>query len=159
MRYRDGQATVNLLLNRASPWIDVDSYLPYEGRVQLKNKTANSVAVRIPGWAKIEAVTCTVGVGQARPRRTGRYLTFESLRQGDEIELKFGMPDGQAEYLINYQPYKVSFRGSTVVDVGPRKESDLFYPLYRRAHMTKGPAPMMKRQRFVSNMTEFSEAD
>ena len=36
---------MNLLLNRASPWIDVDSYLPYEGRVQLKNKTAYAYLV------------------------------------------------------------------------------------------------------------------
>ena len=27
-----GTATVNLLLNRAAPWLDVDSWLPYEGR-------------------------------------------------------------------------------------------------------------------------------
>ena len=27
----------NLLLNRASPWMDIDSYIPYEGKVVLKN--------------------------------------------------------------------------------------------------------------------------
>ena len=36
----DGHAQVNLLLNRASPWLDVDSYLPYEGKVVIHNKTA-----------------------------------------------------------------------------------------------------------------------
>ena len=30
--------SVNLLLNRASPWVDVDSHIPYEGRVDLKVK-------------------------------------------------------------------------------------------------------------------------
>src|SRR5207249_3763965 len=54
VRYRDGQATVNLLLNRASPWVDVDSYLPYEGRIRLRNKTAKSLAVRIPGWVNLD---------------------------------------------------------------------------------------------------------
>jgi len=125
----------------------------------VKNKTANSVAVRIPGWVKIDSVACTVAGVQARPRRVGRYLVFESLRPKDVIELKFGIPESRAEYLINHEPCKITFRGSTAIEVGPRKESDLFYPLYRRAHMAEGPAPMVKRQRFVSSMTEFSGAD
>src|SRR5205814_2933934 len=29
-RFDDGVATVNLFLNRASSWMDIDSYLPYE---------------------------------------------------------------------------------------------------------------------------------
>jgi hypothetical protein len=37
-RFSDGVATVNLFLNRASKWMDVDSYLPYEGKVELHNK-------------------------------------------------------------------------------------------------------------------------
>ena len=54
-----GLVTVNLLLNRATKWLDVYSYLPYEGRVDLliKNPKDNSkwvvpsaVAVRIPVW-------------------------------------------------------------------------------------------------------------
>ena len=47
----DGAAQVNLLLNRASPWLDVDSHLPYEGRVVIQDKRARTVAVRLPGWS------------------------------------------------------------------------------------------------------------
>ena len=32
VRYNQGLAQVHLLLNRASPWVDIDSYLPYEGQ-------------------------------------------------------------------------------------------------------------------------------
>ena len=39
---------VNLLLNRASPWLDVDSYMPYEGKVVIHNKTAKSLALAYP---------------------------------------------------------------------------------------------------------------
>ena len=31
---KDDRVKVNLLLNRASPWLDVDSYLPYQGKVE-----------------------------------------------------------------------------------------------------------------------------
>ena len=37
-RFSDGVATVNLLLNRAAPWMDIHSYLPYEGKVAIQNK-------------------------------------------------------------------------------------------------------------------------
>jgi hypothetical protein len=52
-RRRDGVATVNLLLNRASTWLDIDSYLPYEGKVVLRNKAAQSVLVACRGgWRR-----------------------------------------------------------------------------------------------------------
>jgi hypothetical protein len=38
LHYKDGVLKINLLLNRASPWVDVDSYIPYEGRVDVKTK-------------------------------------------------------------------------------------------------------------------------
>ena len=47
----DGKLRVNLLLNRASPWADVDSWLPYEGRVAISMKTAKeALLVRVPEW-------------------------------------------------------------------------------------------------------------
>lgn len=51
-----GVAQVNLLLNRAFPWMDIDSHLPYEGKVVLRNKAAQEAFVRIPLWADEEAV-------------------------------------------------------------------------------------------------------
>ncbi|MBI4474004.1 MAG: hypothetical protein HY646_15150, partial [Acidobacteria bacterium] len=45
LRHHDGVVEINLLLNRASPWLDVDGYLPYEGRVVLQNKSARTVSV------------------------------------------------------------------------------------------------------------------
>ena len=47
-RFKDDVAQVNLLLNRAASWLDVESYLPYEGRVVIRNKKARELSVRIP---------------------------------------------------------------------------------------------------------------
>ena len=47
---------MNLLLNRASKWADVYSYIPYEGRVDLRFKQpCESVLVRAPEWVEREA--------------------------------------------------------------------------------------------------------
>src|SRR5437016_3525886 len=54
--YKDGQFQVNLLLNRASRWADVYSYLPYQGRVDLKMKEqCRKVRVRAPEWVDAES--------------------------------------------------------------------------------------------------------
>src|SRR5207247_8972671 len=54
-RFSDGVATVNLFLNRASAWMDVDSYLPYEGKVELHNKQTTVPLVSIRNWIDIDA--------------------------------------------------------------------------------------------------------
>ena len=79
-------AQVNLLLNRVSPWLDVESYLPYEGKVILRNKQASAILVRLPMWlndrlptwdADQMAVTCK-GNGQvAFPPASGRNLLVD----------------------------------------------------------------------------------
>jgi len=73
LRYADGRAQVNLLLNRASPWLDVDSHLPFQGKVVLRNKAAREIWVRIPLWTDSKQVRCNIGgsrtPGVVRPVR------------------------------------------------------------------------------------------
>lgn len=57
---------MNLLLNRASGWLGIDSFLPYERKVVIHNKTAKSIAVRIPRWADKKALAS---------RSSGREVT------------------------------------------------------------------------------------
>jgi hypothetical protein len=150
VRFRDGLATVNLLLNRASPWVDVASSLPYEGRVRITNRAARGVAVRVPGWADIDAACLEVDGVTVNPSRVGRYLVVGELRPGQVVGLRFDVPEEQVEYTAHYQPYTFSLRGSTVLDVEPRLDSDLAYPFYRRTHIQAGPAPTVVRERFIA---------
>ena len=152
MRYADGLVTVNLLWNRASPWADMNSWLPYDGRVQIANKVAEAIAVRVPGWAGLEKTSLLVDGSQTSPRRVGRYLVVEGLRPGQLVELRFDVPEQRADYILHGCPYSLAFRGSTVVDVSPRDESPLSYPLYRREEMKAGGAPMKKVERFAARI-------
>ena len=52
---------MELLLNRASQWLDVDSYLPVEGKVVLRIKDAPRLAVRMPAWSNPPDVQVSVG--------------------------------------------------------------------------------------------------
>ena len=55
---KDNSLRVNLLMNRASPWADLASHLPYEGKVVLKMKQDSNVEMRIPSWTNRNKVQC-----------------------------------------------------------------------------------------------------
>ena len=67
VRQASGVATVNLFLNRASEWMNVASWLPYQGKVELTNKRATRADVRIPGWVDIKQVKCFKNNAPIRP--------------------------------------------------------------------------------------------
>ena len=169
---QDGAAKVNLLLNRASEWLDVDSYLPYEGKVTIKNKTAKSIAVRMPLWVNLKAVRCELNGENVEPIFLGRYITLTSTNPNDEVQITFPMVERQESYTLKWKkenfwqestnpghhwvpdpsPTRFTFtlRGNTVVDVTPREATEE-YKLYERDHMKGSTAPMRKVTRFVSD--------
>jgi hypothetical protein len=144
LRCDDGVAQVNLLLNRASPWLDMDSYLPYEGKVVIRNKTARQLSVRVPRWVDQGHVGLEVK-GTRRPRHwLGRYLLVDALQPKDEIHITFPMVESKETYTLMWKPesrwlegidpgpkwtpaetpdrYTFLMKGNTLVDVSPRPE-------------------------------------
>ena len=144
VRYQNDIARVNLLLNRASPWLDVDSYLPYEGKVVIHNKTAQKVYLRIPLWVDIEMVKCQVDDKAVKPGWFGRYLLFEKLNKNSKLTITFPM----AERTEKFGPYTARFKGNTVIDITPEVSG---YPTFRRDHLKADKAPRKKKMRYVSD--------
>jgi DUF1680 family protein len=151
-------AQVNLLLNRATKLLDVDSYLPYEGKVAIRNKSARRVAVRIPSWISRHQIRAEIA-GQARTLAwTGNYLVFDNLQRGDLVTITFPIKETTARYTVcartpAEQAYACTFRGSTLVDISPRDQSPTSYPLYQREPLRKDKAPMKTAERFVASKT------
>ena len=82
-RYTAGKLRVNLLLNHASPWADIDSYIPYTGRVDVKIKQPVDLSVRIPEWATPQETRSARSM--VRPVLSswdGRYAGVGSLKPG-----------------------------------------------------------------------------
>jgi hypothetical protein len=107
VREHRGVARVNLLLNRASPWLDVESHLPYEGVVVLRNKTARAAAVRVPRWVDPGRVACTVNGRRAEPVVVGRHLLVEGLRPKAEVRLEFPVAECEETYTVGWTGIQV----------------------------------------------------
>ncbi len=168
LRYADGTARVNLLLNRASPWMDIDSYLPYEGKVVLKNKAAREAFVRIPLWVDRKTVRAALGGKELPSVWFGNYLRFEGLRPNDVLTLQFPMVETTEKWTVPKLPAKRAiagespelpnqvhtcrFKGNTLIEITPplMDGSPLYQKRpekYKAAH-----APMKKVIRYVTPM-------
>ena len=159
VRSDDGRrAHVNLLLNHASPWLDVESSLPFEGRVVVRNKTAERISVRPSSWIDRRSLRCDVDGMERSPDRIGAYLVFDDLKPGAEITLRFPVTEQTMEYTWMAHHWRsearvrCTFRGSTLVDISPRDNELGSYPIYLRDHMRKpGPVPTRMKEQFVSD--------
>ncbi|RKY04131.1 MAG: hypothetical protein DRP56_10440, partial [Planctomycetota bacterium] len=154
----DGQgdkAKVNLLLNRASKWVDVDSYLPYEGKVVIHNKIARQISVRIPIWVDRSKLQATVNGTKRNLSWFGAFLVFDDMKPNDTLQLDFPVTEETLRLTATEDgkkvTYTIMFRGNTVVDISPRDDSPGVYPVYLRDHMKAKKAPMKTIQRFVAD--------
>ena len=123
------EVQVNLLLNRASPWLDVDSYLPAKGKVVLHIKDAPRVALRMPEWCDLRKVKVTVGTEGRRFLAEGRYIKLGWLKHGDRVTIEFPVPEREMHRVIGEMPYKLVLRGSNVVSIDPK---GVAYPLFEQ---------------------------
>lgn len=128
-------AHVNLLFNRASKGLDVYSHLPYEGRVEIRNKGKKLIFVHIPGWTKKESVKLTVDGKETAYQMAGQFMLISGLNGTERIEIRFNVPEYSASYTVNARTpmekkYTIRFRGSNAVDISPRSKSPTYYPFY-----------------------------
>ena len=160
----NGQLRVNLLLNRASPWADIHSYIPYEGRVDVRIKEAcREVVIRVPQWIKSgsDEVTCEVNGEPRRLTWDGRYVGAGEATPGDTVAVKFPISErtvGRRDRIdlrqsgterIGGELYTLVIKGNTVVFIDP---PGVNCPLYQRDHYRNDYVGWRKIERFVSSV-------
>ena len=145
---------MNLWLNRRSPWVDVWSWLPHEGKLLVQNKGMRQLTVRKPGWAHRARIRCQVDGRDVAPRWVGGRMIFDDL-QGTEI-LVITTPvnvESVTCTMVNLadpqnsrEQYRCEFRGHTAVGVqrlvaGNDPHDHSWYRLFRREAMKAAAAP------------------
>lgn len=150
--YEEGKLRVNLLLNRVSKWADIESYIPYTGRVDVKVKEKIDLELRIPEWVGSEQVHCEVD-GQARqPGFDGRHAQVGEVGAGQVVTMTFPISERTEKVNIEGFDYTLIIRGNDVVSIDPPGR---YAPMYQRAHYRSEEPLYRKVKRFVSD-DEFS---
>lgn len=144
--FSDDTLTIHLLLNRASSWADVNSYIPYEGRVDVVMKTSCSVQARIPEWVRPEEVSCSVNGVPRELTFRGRYAQVGRAESGSVVAITFPISERTVSTTIGDIPCVLRIKGNDVVSIDPPGK---WYPFYQRARYRSDRVSWVKRQRFV----------
>ena len=148
LQHDNGQLRVNLLLNRASPWADVDSHIPYVGQVDVRVKQPVELWLRIPEWVQPAEAQVQVN-GAARPINwQGRYAGVGAVKPHDVATLTFPISERVDTVYIEKERYTLIRKGNDVVAIDPPGQ---YCPLYQRAHYRVNSTRWRKIERFVSN--------
>lgn len=148
--FNQGELKINLLLNRASPWADVHSHVPYQGKVEVKVKKAcRELVLRVPQWVESgSSQVKATSAGNSVPLTwEGRYVRTGSANPGDTIVLWFPIGIQAVKQTIAGTAYTLEIKGNTVVSISPGGENG---PLYRREYLKANGAPSTKVKRFVA---------
>ena len=168
MEFCDSDLKVNLLMNRASPVADLQSYLPYEGRVVIDvKKSRKNILVRIPEWTDYNEVRCRVDGSSRSFGWDGNYISIGSVRKGSAVEVNFPLrtrtipmdyltlipgvkysPENiMANKILKKTPVEVTLKGNTVIDIEPNPG----YPIERHEKYRSAHVGMKTIERFVTN--------
>ena len=118
------ELTVNLLLNRASPWADIDSYIPYQGHVEIRIKQpCQSIKIRVNRWIEKTKVACQLGKKPATVTWDGDYLLLGGAQPGQTLTLEFPIAERTEMVKSYHHQYRVTLRGNDVVKLEMQGEA------------------------------------
>ena len=129
--FREGELHLHLLLNRDSDWAEMASYIPHQGRVDLKLKQECArLLIRVPEWIETRDsdISCTLNGAPHNLGWAGRYVVVEGASPGNTIRLDFPIPERTVEETIGEVDYTLRLRGNNVVSISPPGKN---YPFYQ----------------------------
>jgi hypothetical protein len=149
LTHEKGTLRVNLLLNRASRWADVQSHIPYRGQVDVKVKQDLDLGIRLPEWVKPEEARCTVNGKPRGLRFNGRHAQVGPVTAGQDVKLEFPIRERTDRVIIEKRLYTLIRRGNEVVWIDPPGRS---CPLYQRGHYRRGETLWKHVRQFVPDV-------
>ena len=150
LNFEDDRLKINLLLNRASEWADVESHIPYRGQVDVKVKKPLALSVRIPEWVQPEETRCTVNDKARNLDWDGRYAKVGNVKERDVVTFAFPIRERTETINVQKRPYRILLRGNTCVAIDPPGEIS---PLFQREYLRSDATRWKKKEHFVSGRT------
>lgn len=148
-----GNLTINLLMNRASQYADIYSYIPYEGRIDIKIKeNLKNMSIRMPEWIQTNSkdVVCKIKNDQTLFTWSGKYINLCNLKKGQMLTITFPISETVVKQKLAGTDYTFGVKGNTVISVEPTGK---YCPLYQRDQYRQSQTKWRKIQRFVPDET------
>jgi hypothetical protein len=126
---------VNLLLNRGGILLDVDSHLPYAGRVDLRvHSPVAEIRVRIPEWAGYSGVRVARSGAQPTPPAwtTDGRAGIRDARPGETITVTFPVVETVTDELAAGNRFATRWRADNVVGIEP---AGRYRPMYTAGNL------------------------
>lgn len=149
-----GRVSINLLLNRTTPWLDVESSLPFEGKVTLRiQRDLQDLVCRMPNWAHYGAAQVRYQGGEGERLETGRtlpvinrvFLRLGQVSRGDTVTLTFPVAEQETMERAVDDLYQVGWLGDNVRTIAPEGS---YLKLYNRPEVAPRPAPQKNADRY-----------
>jgi len=145
---RDGKLSVNLLMNRASAWADVNSHIPYGGQVDVKIKQPVELAMRIPEGVDPQDVVVGINDKTAKVAWDGRYAQVGEVQGDDKVTMTFPIREREEWIDVQKRRYRLLLRGNTCVAIDPPGRN---VPLFERDYLRREATRWRTTDRFVSD--------
>ncbi|MFB3923367.1 MAG: hypothetical protein ACE145_16715 [Terriglobia bacterium] len=134
------EVRVNLLLTSGGRGVEVTSFLPFEGRLDLTPQDSRPLFVRYPDWLSREDVRIEAPSRvRHEPESGAPYLKFSGHRRGSRIVLRFPQREVERTEVVAGKPYRVRWRGDTVAELLPAGAP---YPIFQRSSLRGTDAPL-----------------
>jgi len=143
---KENTLNVNLLLNRVSQWADIESYIPYLGRVDIKIKTDMKLQVRMNDWIEKNNVKCTVDNRIVPFAWSGKYMDIGKVSKGQKVTIEFPIYERAKAEKSNGLKYYITYKGNDVVDISPKGEN---CGMFLRDHYRYNQPRFIKATNFV----------
>ncbi len=145
-----GRVSINLLLNRNTKWLELESYMPYDGKIVITAKQdIQDLVCRTPDWAPYGAIKIEYTHGSEKKQETGRtlpcvdnvFLKLGAVRKGEVITITFPMLARETVEKAIDDEFRVKWLGDNVVGISPQ---GTYFPLYNKPAIEVGNTPMKK---------------
>ena len=134
---KPGRIRVNLSLNFNSPWVEIHSFRPYQGKVEVILKEETGLSVRVPDWVDKWDVKVSVNGEETPFKWEGDYVRLERVRKGQKVIVEYPLRQMWIREDVGTAIFEFKWRGDTVVEVAPKGR---IVPLYERAYMDRDEA-------------------
>lgn len=148
LEFNNETLSIHLLLNRASPWADLNSYIPFEGQIDVVMKISCNVEIRTPEWVKHGEVLCFVNNVPRELVFQGRYVQIGPVESGNVVTMVFPISERTVKTTIGGVSYTLIIKGNDVVSIDPPGQ---WHPFYQREHY-RGKVRWTQHERFIPSI-------